>query len=214
MIHVFFYKAIGLHPHFDAYLLQLPVALQKQILRFRSRRDAQRSLFGKLLLVKGLEFLGLNKYRLSDLSYTSYQRPYFDHTFDFNIAHSGEYIACAISKTSKVGIDIEEVKPTVLDDFRLQFTEAEWQKVVTSEDSLHAFYRLWTQKEATIKALGDGLSIPLKQIHISNGKAQWNNQELYLFELELGHTHLSFLATDTIAPEIVIHPVLFDKIPE
>jgi len=210
MVYIFYYKASFLHPCFNYYLTRLPVPLQKQILKFRDRKDAERSLFGKLLLLKGLDFLELSEYKLTELKYTSYQRPYFNEDFDFNIAHSGEYTLCAISKTCKVGIDVEEIRPTVLTDFKSQFTMEEWDRITTSVNSLNAFYTLWAQKEATVKAFGEGLSIPLKQIYIANGKALWDDKVLYLFQLELSHTHISYLATDTTAPEIVMQSVVFD----
>lgn len=210
MIHVFYYRASDLHPRFEYYLHQLPINMQEPILRFRDRRDAQRSLFGKLLLVKGLFLLGLSEHQLTDLNYTNYNRPYFSQYPDFNIAHSGEFVVCAISKTNKVGIDIEEVKPTVLNDFRYQFTGDEWTQISTSANMLHEFYTLWTQKEAIIKASGEGLSIPLKKIHIANGKAAWDNQELYLYPLEISPSYRSHLATDTESPEIDLQQLRFD----
>ncbi|WP_162052134.1 4'-phosphopantetheinyl transferase family protein [Pontibacter pamirensis] len=210
MVHVLYYRIDALHPRFEFYLHQLPLRFQEQIVRFRDRKDAERSLFGKLLLLKGLDLLGLNEHRLTELKYTNFQRPYFNEAFDFNIAHSGEYIVCAISKTNKVGIDVEEIRPTTLKDFRTQFTKEEWSEITSSENSLKAFYTLWTQKEATIKAFGEGLSIPLKKIYIANGKAVWDNKAMYLFQLDLSHTNVSYLATDTSDAEIVMHQIYFD----
>ncbi|RDV10384.1 hypothetical protein DXT99_26395 [Pontibacter diazotrophicus] len=210
MIHVFYYKSTALHPRYDFYLHQLPLRYQEQILRFRDRRDAERSLFGKLLLLKGLHFLGLSEYKLTELRYTNFQRPYFNESLDFNIAHSGDYIVCAISKTVKVGIDVEKIRPTILHDFRTQFTTDEWSEITTSDDTLKAFYTLWTQKEATIKAFGEGLSIPLKKIQIANGKAIWDDKILYLFPLRLNQTHLSYLATYKENPQIEMHHTIFE----
>ncbi|AHM58282.1 4'-phosphopantetheinyl transferase [Flammeovirgaceae bacterium 311] len=195
---------------YQKYLDQLPAEFQNQILKYRNWEDAQRSLYGKLLLKSGLEYLQLNGYKLSDIKYSAHQRPYFDHTFDFNIAHSGEFVLCAISKTHKVGVDIEEVRATELNDFHDYFNGQEWEKIINSNQHFHEFYKLWTQKEAIIKASGEGLSIPLKEVLIKDNEAVVNNEKWHLIPLSLNQDYVSYLATDSDSSEVTVQQIEFD----
>src|SRR3954471_20772521 len=102
---------------FFKYLNLIPEEIKNRILRLKRWEDRQASLYGKLLLKKGLEELGLDS-GLIHLKYTKYGRPYLEHNPDFNISHSDGYVVCAISTDSKIGIDIEEVKTTPIYDFK------------------------------------------------------------------------------------------------
>jgi 4'-phosphopantetheinyl transferase len=85
----------------------------------------------------------------------------------FNLSHTQNLIACAISYQREVGIDVE--KRRSLDDFKSLchhvFSTPEVTDIL-SYDNIHAqeqrFFTYWTLKEAYIKARGMGLSIPLK----------------------------------------------------
>ena len=116
---------------FFKYLSLFPEEIKNRILRFKRWEDRQAGLYGKLLLKKGLEELGLDS-SLIDLKYTQYGRPYLDHNPDFNISHSAGYVACAITTNGKIGIDIEAIKATPIDDFKEQFSKEEWNTITTS----------------------------------------------------------------------------------
>lgn len=211
MIYIFYSLSCAQLPQeaFQALLQQVPVAQQNQVLRFMKWEDRQRSLFGKMLLKKGLQLLGLSAYSLEALKYTNYSKPYFDNSIDFNISHSGDYIVCAISKTGKLGIDIEWIQPIPLCGFEEQFSEKEWRQIIKAKDNLHAFYTYWTQKEAFIKAIGTGLHLPLNRIAVNNNKIIWEGREWHLHKIELAHDYVSHLATTLRFPQIAISQLDF-----
>jgi len=152
-------------------LQQLPTEIQKKILKFRNWQDIQRSLLGKLLLKKGLQDFGYDD-DLSNLEYDTYKRPFIKTYPDFNITHSGNYVACVVSESRRVGIDLEEIKPIDLSHFESQFSKIEWQHIMASEDSLSKFFWYWTIKESVIKADGRGFSLPPDSFSI--GESQVN----------------------------------------
>ncbi|MCM1438288.1 MAG: 4'-phosphopantetheinyl transferase superfamily protein [Roseburia sp.] len=84
----------------------------------------------------------------------------------FNLSHSGEWTVVALSD-SEVGVDIQQVKPV---DMRLAtrfFTESEREILKGAGDAAElTFYRLWTVKEAYLKALGTGLNRPLSSFEV------------------------------------------------
>lgn len=90
----------------------------------------------------------------------------------FNMSHSKDYAAYIIALDSLVGIDIEWKDKTVnfqeIVDFVLSPSEINIFNKLNSEEQFHAFYNIWTKKEAIIKAIGQGLSYPIKTIEIMN----------------------------------------------
>ena len=97
-------------------------------------------------------------------------KPYFKECpLHFNVSHSGEYLAIAVS-AFPVGVDIQKPK---------NIKEGMFRKVVQPEETLFIgeqreadFLRLWTLKESFVKAGGGGLRIPFKDYYFEeeNGK--------------------------------------------
>jgi 4'-phosphopantetheinyl transferase len=90
---------------------------------------------------------------------------------EFNLAHSGRYAAYAFAAGCALGIDIEEHRrlrdgSRIVRRFFSPAECAEWSSLEAAERDA-AFYRCWTRKEAYIKALGEGLSIPLNRFRVS-----------------------------------------------
>jgi 4'-phosphopantetheinyl transferase len=86
----------------------------------------------------------------------------------FNLSHTEGLVACAITQSATVGIDVERI--TRLGDLRAiaEVSFAPEELTVLSQlpdyDGRQYFFRLWTLKEAYVKAQGKGLSMPLQQI--------------------------------------------------
>lgn len=198
MVHVFYYRMEYRLPaaSYNKYLNELPVSIREKIRSYRYWQDAERSLAGHILLIKGLEALDIRGYSLAQLKYSAYQKPYFEGRTNFNITHSGQYVLCAISDTDKVGVDVEEIREIPLIDFTQFFYDEEWQAVLNSANQLHAFYTLWTKKEAFLKVIGSGLNVPVNQVVIKDNSIYWKDERWYLHEIPLDPTHVSWLCSD------------------
>lgn len=212
MVYIFYTRLSGKLDmnSFNYYLDQLPEALQLKISRYRHWQDAHRSLLGKVLLMKGLHTLGLTGYSMRNLKFTAFERPYFDDLVDFNIAHSGKFIVCALSLTNKIGIDVEEVKPIELGDFEANFSEEEWMKIFADDDKYRGFYKFWTKKEAFLKAIGMGLNVPLREAEVLEDKIEWKDQVWFLQEIELDNEYVFHLSSNVFRPEVLIRQVRFN----
>jgi 4'-phosphopantetheinyl transferase len=99
-----------------------------------------------------------------------YGKPELDGMFDgavrFNLSHTHGMAVCAVCRHYPVGIDVEAIDRNVDVEAlaRRFFAPAEYDRIAAAAPAARGeiFFRLWTLKEAIIKAIGDGLSLPLK----------------------------------------------------
>lgn len=87
--------------------------------------------------------------------------PPFDRTgLHFNLAHTGGVVAMAVCRQARVGIDIEKLGRARLSLAERYFSAAEAAQLreLPSEAQPLRFVRLWTLKEAYLKATGTGLA--------------------------------------------------------
>jgi len=79
------------------------------------------------------------------------------HEVRFNLSHSGALTVCAFARGREVGIDVErenrKVEPLKLAQRFFAPDEAE----AVRNGGREVFFRLWTRKEAYLKALGLGI---------------------------------------------------------
>ena len=90
----------------------------------------------------------------------------------FNISHSDGLIAVAVTRERQLGIDLEFPRGTDwLDLARHSFAPAEVQAVRASaaDETARCFVDIWTLKESYVKAMGQGLSIPLDSFWFTFG---------------------------------------------
>jgi len=181
---------------FQYFLDQLPKSLHKKILNFRMWEDQHASLFGKLMLKKGLKKLGFEGEL--DFEYSEYDRPRLiaGNDIDFNISHTKKAVVCIVSDDRRVGADIEEVTDLDLSDFKNQWIDEEWDNIINGSDSLNQFFIYWTRKEAVIKSDGRGLSIPLKEIDVRKPVVMVGDDKWYLHALNLVDNHLTHICSD------------------
>lgn len=94
----------------------------------------------------------------------------------FNLAHSGELVLVGVCRDGETGVDIEAVDPAV--DVRgigrRFFHPAEVRVLdnLSGEACRDAFFRLWTRKEAFIKAVGAGLFLALQSVDVTSDRVR------------------------------------------
>jgi 4'-phosphopantetheinyl transferase len=77
----------------------------------------------------------------------------FNGTY-WSLTHKPNYVG-AVTAPSRIGIDIEEIRPCPAGLFKKTAGEAEWRLSDMDRDIL--FFRYWTSKEAVLKASGIGI---------------------------------------------------------
>lgn len=90
---------------------------------------------------------------------------------EFNVSHTADLAVIALAARRAVGVDVESVDRKVnRDELASRFfssTECRVYFALPEPQRTAAFYRIWTCKEAYLKAIGAGLSFPLGQFSVS-----------------------------------------------
>lgn len=127
----------------------------------------------------------------------------------FNVSHSGGLAVFSFAERGEIGIDVEEIHAlTDMQDVAERFfCPAETAELISLpvNQRERAFFHCWTRKEAYIKALGEGLSVPLNDFQVTlrpgepasilyiggdaNAAATWR-----LYDLELSPGYAGALA--------------------
>jgi len=95
-----------------------------------------------------------------------------DSRIRFNMAHSGQLALYAFTLDVEIGVDVEEIRDIpdmerIAAGYFCKAEAAELKAIGPGERAMQAFFRCWTRKEAYIKAVGDGLYIPLDQFQVT-----------------------------------------------
>lgn len=92
----------------------------------------------------------------------------------FNLAHSDGEAVLAVCREQAVGVDIERGHPpdgAIVGRFFSVEENKAWQHLPEAARE-SAFFRAWTAKEAVLKALGVGLSVPLSAFSVAISAAE------------------------------------------
>ena len=168
-------------------------AQERERERFVAARGFLRSILGSCL--------GVEPYRI-ELELSTKGKPSLGGALacsglEFNLAHSGGLGVIAVSRCGMVGVDVEQVRPVpelggVIERFFSARECAEIRKQ-SGEEALAAFFKLWTRKEAWLKAAGEGITgaldcievVDLSQVQRQPGRPRHGKPgvRLHLFDL-------------------------------
>lgn len=144
--------------------------------RFRFPLHRRRFVAGRAALRRLLGWwLGMPP-REVELDYGERGKPFVssDAVHQFNVSHSHDLAAIALSYGTPVGVDIERVRVlSDLDAISLTvFNERELAQLKPTQDpiQLRDFFLGWTRKEAYLKAVGTGLSAKLYAVTVDVGE--------------------------------------------
>jgi 4'-phosphopantetheinyl transferase len=128
-----------------------------------------------------------------------------DSNLRFNLAHSHEYAVFAFALDIEIGIDIEQQRDVEFDGIAkrvMSETEYTYWSMQPITQQAELFFQIWTRKEALVKATGDGLSGPLKDLstidsdgNICTTVNYANQTPLYLTDLSAPKNYYAALAS-------------------
>jgi 4'-phosphopantetheinyl transferase len=127
----------------------------------------------------------------------------------FNVSHSGCFSLLAFGLAPHLGVDVERLRPeTRIDDVaRTAFSPAECAGLLALPHMVRrkAFFDAWVRTEATVKALGAGLSLPRETWAVEGaGPARWCIQNIevgqgYAAAIAVGGRNPDFRLWDWVA---------------
>ncbi|PPK98726.1 4'-phosphopantetheinyl transferase [Kineococcus xinjiangensis] len=141
-------------PAWSALLAGLPSAEQHRLARLQRWEDRQDSALGWHLLRRLAADLGASVRR------TPTGRPVADPPLDVSLSHGGGWVTVATHTGGRVGVDVEGPRATTPALARrcLSAGELDWfEDAPDAAGRQERFLRLWTAKEAYLKATGTGL---------------------------------------------------------
>lgn len=170
-------------------LRHVSVEKKQKIARFIKQDDVYRTLLADILVRSIIcRKLQLKNHEI-DFSNNLYGKPHLCNAtdFQFNVSHSGEWIACAVDK-NQIGVDIEKIEP--IDSISISesfFSSEEYNDLLikNGNERLTYFYELWTMKESYIKAVGKGLAIPLHSVAVKRYRQNY-------MEIEEVNSHIQY----------------------
>lgn len=90
---------------------------------------------------------------------------------EFNLSHSRDLCLCAITTDVTLGVDVEWLRAAAATEgiARRYFATGEVERLFALPQAQHleAFFSCWTRKEAYLKAVGAGLTFPLREFDVS-----------------------------------------------
>jgi 4'-phosphopantetheinyl transferase len=176
-------------------LASLPLFMQDEVSTMHRWQDRQARLQGRLLLRRGLARLGLGG-DLGSWSRSPSGKPRLPTgCAEFSISHTAGVTVCALALGSPLGVDAEVLKPVDHAEFKAFFSPAEMRAIQAAPSPWRELLRLWTAKEAVLKAEGIGLLGDPAGLEVLERNPILNGRRWTLIEVDLGTGHVCHLAT-------------------
>ncbi|WP_018753428.1 4'-phosphopantetheinyl transferase family protein [Paenibacillus sanguinis] len=122
----------------------------------------------------------------------------------FNLSHTDGMVVCAVSASGEMGIDVEKTLNDYFDLMKYVYVpeEIDWVNAKCDVSTkLYAFYQLWTRKEAVMKAVGKGFSLPPLSFSIPFHEEQACDHEFYYYTFEPMTGYLISVATRRLSEQ-------------
>ena len=177
----------------DAALAELSEQRREQALRYRHELGRRTCAAAYLLLCEGLE----KEYGIVEkpiFEYGEHGKPSLVGRSDihFSLSHCREAAICVLSNRP-VGVDVESIHRYNERLARYTMNDEEMAEILAAESPDLAFTRLWTQKEAVVKAQGVGIQSFEQLQHIMSKSRDLEistfEKDKYIYSIAYGKLH-------------------------
>mmetsp|Transcript_22055 Transcript_22055/g.61211 ORF Transcript_22055/g.61211 Transcript_22055/m.61211 type:complete len:319 (-) Transcript_22055:257-1213(-) len=174
----------------------LPSQEQKDVMRFRLPDDRKRTLVSRLMQRRCASVSLDIPFEKVLIKRTKGRKPFVANrvcrqhapNFNFNVSHEGDYVVLASEPLCICGVDVaapsqlrrrgkEQTIHEIHSIFRSSFTDNEWKLIFgagVEDEQKQMFRRLWSLKEAFVKARGDGIAFDLGQADFCFDNSCWD----------------------------------------
>ncbi|MFC4870244.1 4'-phosphopantetheinyl transferase family protein [Negadavirga shengliensis] len=181
---------------FEKAVEMLPFSIKSEVMRYRKKDDRFTRVFGKLLLKEQLAAFNFESHQITDVQKSTFGKPFLPIELEFNVSHSGEWVVCAASTICVLGIDIEKINPEAPMEIREFFTPEEMSRINNGDDPASALIRIWTRKEAVLKAEGSGISTGLEKVDTTTDSIAFAGRHWFLQDIFLDPAYHCALASE------------------
>ncbi len=175
-VHIWIAALDSCEPQLDLFWRTLNDDERRKASRFRSETHARRFVSSHGILRHILSrYLKLDPESI-DFQTNAQGKPFLTAEsartgLQFSLSHSENIAACAVTTSSSIGLDIEIVRelPEMRSIAATHFSQEEQAALAGAieQEKNRQFARCWTRKEAYVKAIGAGLSVPLTSFSAS-----------------------------------------------
>ncbi len=152
----------------------LDVKEKSKAVKFKFEKDLRTYIVSHGAMREILSLYLETRLRNIEFETNSYGKPFLrggKKDICFNLSHSHELALLAITKSRRIGVDIEFIRPEfaaeAIAEHIFSPLEIEVLRNLPKALQTRAFFDCWTRKEAFIKAVGKGLSYPLKDFSVA-----------------------------------------------
>jgi 4'-phosphopantetheinyl transferase len=169
-------EGMGRHfPHLESLYESLDLREKDRAARFYFPHDRDRYIVSHGLLRKLLGLVLELPPENITFRYGDQGKPFLTDEINsddlqFNLSHSGGILLIGMCRRRMVGVDLEEIRSgrdfMGLAERYFSPGEVAAIKDLPPENQIVWFYKIWTQKEAFLKGLGRGLTLPLDSFEV------------------------------------------------
>ncbi|MCF3640223.1 4'-phosphopantetheinyl transferase superfamily protein [Rhizobium sp. TRM95111] len=127
---------------------------------------------------------------------------------DFNLSHSGDWVAVGLMRSGRIGVDVETERPQPFwEEITLSFLSPS-EMASLPEWEIGQFLKTWTAKESALKAEGSGFAIAPDSIAVTARNdgffVEIGSRRFVGSWLWLDENHLLAVATDSLPPRVTV----------
>lgn len=159
-------------PYLDKYVSLLNQAELDRKNRFKFTVHQERFALSRGILRSLLAFFSGVDAKKTDFGYNPQGKPALKDQpeIQFNVSHTADSAVFAFALDEPLGVDIETISKRPTEKLAKRFFSADEARALNAlpkDKRSSAFFYMWTQKEAYIKAIGLGLTQSLNQFVVS-----------------------------------------------
>ncbi|MDQ1097390.1 MULTISPECIES: 4'-phosphopantetheinyl transferase family protein [Chryseobacterium] len=195
----------------EALFAQLPAPITEPVNRYRNPADRKGRIISKLLLEtlvrKHFPHQGFSwdRYRKDALS-----KPYMQGLdICFSTSHHDALSIVCITSGKACGVDSELARPVDPELYHDFLHPHEKDLIASNTDQATSFYKIWTRKEAILKALGVGISYEMNSIDAHKDIVMAGNHSYVTTPLFLSASIVTHLATPEAISTLHLEEISF-----
>jgi 4'-phosphopantetheinyl transferase len=184
--------------------------------QYARESDRYLSLLAKLILFLEAENVGIHLPDLKTLAIDTFGKPWLASNPDmnFNISHSGDITLVAIASGQRVGVDVEHCQRDFLSSVSSEFTPEENSWIKSDPNRL---LKLWTRKEAALKAEGRGLQHDPGAIEVLTSPVKVGDVNFFWKDLDIEANYTGAVAFEKANSSVsmrrfIVDDLFFDRV--